>query len=183
MKTMLMILLYVLVGWAGKSINYTRNEHILTEKRVDCISPTSVNNDSLRSTLEKHIQKVKDYEIPFLVKQSKGDSTMYFLSSFIYTNSIVKNPPATINILGGREILCYDGQGKMSSVCQTAVVNKYRKILHMDKMNEEQGRPPGTPLYYLYSPVWVKVTIVGDKVVDVTQRQTEKTPFLNFSPD
>ena len=146
-----------------------------------CVSPLDIKSPALLNELKRFFASIQDYELPVIALETKGDSSFCYVSAVMSTHDIQQNPPTAIVKILNREALLYTGNesiGQLTVDCKQYLIRKYLNILHVDKINKKYGSPPGTPMGGAYDPVLVKVSVIGTKVIKVTN--PDKFPFFTY---
>ncbi|GAB3784863.1 hypothetical protein GCM10028818_45450 [Spirosoma horti] len=130
-----------------------------------CVEELSSGDSVLTATIKGYLKYVDNHEIPIVAVETKGDTTHYFISAFIWTNSIKKNPPTSIVIFAGREALLYTGKGSIvqtAPACYQYLLKKYTRLLHIDKLNRSKRLPADNDLGFSYDPISADIMISKD---------------------
>ena len=145
-----------------------------------CIDSLKLSSRSLSDMLQSYVMKVRNNSLPIMAVQHQKDTTFYYVSALINTNSIRKNVPTSILNQFGKEVLFYDygNPSKIDSVCQQYLVDKYLKTLHVDVLNTKYGKPPGTPRGFTYDPMLIKIAVVADRPTVV---KSDSFPNFKYS--
>lgn len=148
---------------------------------VTCFS--DINSDHLLAFISRNIERVSLGELPVLALQYRGDTTYCYFSALAATSSLIKNPPSTISSFKGRDIVIYNGSERMihiDSTCYNNLLNKYQRILNVDKIIAKKRLPIRTKYYYTYDPICVRTTVVKNKVVG-TDNSVSGIPYFDYS--
>lgn len=146
-----------------------------------CVKLLSCGNRMLMDSLQKYLKYVGSYEIPIVAIQASRDTTHYFISAFISTYSIKKNPPTSVVNFVDRESLLYTNKvslDKTSPSCYQYLLEKYSKVLRVDKLNRRDGVLPNASQAYIYDPILVDISIT--KNGHITAKLAKHFPFINY---
>lgn len=187
MKTRFIIGFFVLLcqSVVGQPV---ANQLVATSrKKPPCyFRETAIRYKPLQDTITKYLKRIKPFELPIMAVVRKGDSTEIYLSAVIAANSIRNSPPSYLTRVGNREVAVYTGGESvmgLDSVCLSQLVGYCRQFLQIDAINTKEGKKPGTKQFYLYDPVWVKITQYKNEIVSVNDRgqPIRSVPFFEFS--
>lgn len=145
-----------------------------------------IRNDSLKKKLERYIARIENDALPLLAIETHNDTSLIYLSATISANSIRNSPPSYIMTISGRDVAVFTGSEALinnSGECINTLVEKLRKVLNIDKVNEKNGLSPGAIQHYGYEAIWVKITCANNKIVAVndTGQALRSIPYFKFS--
>ncbi|WP_144051796.1 hypothetical protein [Fibrisoma limi] len=149
------------------------------------MSKFELKNKDLDKCLKKYIGQVEEHALPIVAIQRMKDTTFVFVSATISANSIKGGLPTYITTIGKREVAVYNGGEsflKGEEKCVDNMINHLREFLLVDKINAKKGYPPGTEAIYGYDPVWAKITLVNNTVVNVTDDGVALRAIPYFKP-
>ncbi len=176
-----LVLAGLMTMWLSRAYSQDNQLLPLRAKTADtpCTSQLQINNPALLNELEKLFTYIGDYELPIIALNRKNDSLFCYVSAFIGTYQIQKNPPTAIVKILNREVLLYTGNeavAQLSDNCKKYLIRKYLNVLRFDKINKERGLPAGSSIGGNYDPVLVKISVEGTKVIFM--KDFDRFPFF-----
>ncbi|MBD2699271.1 hypothetical protein IC229_01395 [Spirosoma sp. BT702] len=170
----------VLIMLTLPDVDAQQPKQAITNK--DCTKPLFLENRALSDSIREYLKYVGTYEIPIIAMQTSGDTTHYFVSAFLATYMIKKNPPIAIVIVNNRETLLYESKesiAKTAPACYNYVLKKYSYLLKVDKVNRKEGRPPSYENKgFNYDPIMGEILIT--KEGRIFTKHASKIPFIKY---
>ncbi|MCC5613204.1 hypothetical protein LC612_42635 [Nostoc sp. CHAB 5834] len=147
----------------------------------------AIKDSALAAVITKYVKKISSKEMPIIVFDRRKDSTFCYVSALFNLSSLVRNLPSSIIQINNRDALVYMGSEAWIGIdtkTKNNLLATYKKILVDDLTVDGTRRRPNAPIY-TYDPVWVKITLVNNKICDINDRgQALRTvPFFKYGFD
>ena len=110
---------------------------------------------------------------------------MLYLASIAEGNFLLKNPPAYLTRIDGREVAVYTGIESvlgLSKQCQNELVSYCRRFLYADKINAKRKLPVGSRVIYTDDAPKFRLVLIGNKLISDSKQAgfPEAIPFVSY---